>query len=673
MWNYEERVDPKTKEIKKTKVPYQINRSGASPTDPQTWSTFQECADSLRQFDGLGFVFANGYTGIDLDHCFLPGGALMPFAREILELFPSYTETSPSGEGLHIIIQSDQNLPGRRVGPVECYSSKRFFTVTGDVFEGRDTITDCDIAAWYRETFPAELDKTNYPAGTGYLPDDATILRVMQRSRSGDKITQLWSGQWQTLNYPSQSEAELALASYLMFFCANDLATADRLFRQSGLLREKWDERRGVITYGQKTLIKATSPEIMDWKPPTPSGSSEDEYIMSKGKNPVPLVILENLCRVFERDQELRSRFRLNDFSHTVETCDGTKWEPMLDTDVLEAQRYVSVHYEAFAKVSREVLIDTICLVAARNKVNPVRDYFTGLVWDGVSRLDSWLHVAYGVPNDELHTAIGSNWLKGLVKRVIEPGCQFDEVLVLEGKQGWRKSSSLRALGSPWHVESTLSTDDKDFYMLLARNIIVEFAEGEIVGRTSARKLKAIITKVEDIYRAPYARAMSTHKRGCVFAMTTNDSDYQKDETGGRRWLPVVLGKVADVDWITANRDQLFAEAYHRVITLKETTYEYPETLGELQATKTEFDEIADAIITWYEKLPSIIKEDGVLTIDAYNGALYHKSQWSTADGVKEIPNNMTWRIGRVFRATLGLTPKAVRRDGKLVKRWVKE
>lgn len=664
LWRYETKEDGK-----QTKVPYQMNGCKAAVSRPDEWTSLEQCLKVVDNFDGVGFIFTKGVVGIDLDKCFEFDGTLKEFAQDILLSFDSYTEVSPSGNGLHILILSDVPLDGRKKNGIECYSSGRFFTVTGNVFQDRHMLKDCDISAWYKEIFGDEKAKKPLLTQTsGYLPDDEKILSVMFKSRRGEKIRALYEeGKWQESGFGSPSEADLCLIGFLMFFCRNNMVVADRLFRKSKLMRSKWDEMRGRETYGQQTMEAAVKSEIMQWKEPV------EGYLMSGGEHPVPLLVLENICRVFDQEDAMRNHFRLNDFSHMIEAEHHGIWLNLQENDILEVQRYIAVNYIFFARVSKEMVTDAIRCISNQNKVNPPVDYLNGLTWDKVSRLDSWLHTVFGVPDDRLHSAIGSNWLKGLVKRVLEPGYQFDEVLVLEGDQGYRKSSALRALGSPWHVESTLSTEDKDFYMLLARNVIVEFSEGDIVGRTSARKLKGIITKTEDSYRPPYERGLMTFKRGCVFAMTTNDGDYQKDETGGRRWLPVVLEKKADVEWLKENRDQLYAEAVHRVEILKETTHEYPqEELAMLQGSKLEYDEISEPIQDWYNGLPSLVREDGVLTIDAYNGALSSKkdNQWTTVDDEKEIPQQMTWRIAKVFKTVLGLRNKPLRKNGKLRKRW---
>ena len=646
-----------TRSGKQTKVPYTPQGTHAKSTDPSTWSLFSDCVRVVEDFSGIGFVFDQGYAGIDLDKCLLSDGAVEPWARAVLEEFPSYTERSPSKTGLHIIIKTDVPLKGRKLDHTECYTYGRFFTVTGDVFENRSTLSDLDIQDWYKRTFPEQKTVEIQPLETP-LPPDEKIKRVMFRARNGQKLRDLYTnGNYEPYNLTSQSQADLSLCGALMFYCGNQKETVDRIFRTSALMRDKWDEPRGAQTYGEMTLDKSIQEETFTWK-------SEPAYLMSGGKDPKPLLVTENICRVIEFDDSISCRFRLNDFSHMVEALTGDEWQNLQDKDVLETQRYISTNYQAFARVSKEMIVDAIKLTASKNTVNPPRDYLTGLVWDGTPRIKFWLQTVYGVPNEPVYQAMGSNWLKGLVKRVLSPGCQFDEVLVLEGPQGYRKSTSLRVLGSPWHVESTLSTDDKDFYMLLARNIIVEFSEGDIVGRTSARKLKAIITKTEDSFRPPYEHGIITFKRGCVFAMTTNDSDYQKDDTGGRRWLPVVLEHEADIDYLEENRDQLYAEAVYRVRVKKESTHEYPqEALRALQQEKQETDEYEDLVHMWYHtKIDNARRAEGVTILDLF------KEEIDPREGAI-LTKEMGWRLGAIFRR-MGFVPRTVRSGTNTHRRW---
>jgi len=123
---------------KPDKVPYSA-RTGrkASSTDLMTWSTFEEAVEAYEcgEYGGLGFVFCSGdpYTGVDLDNCVDENGEIAVWALEIARYFDSYTELSATGTGLHVIVRGD--VPNRRKGDIEVYSSKRFFTVTGHIVE----------------------------------------------------------------------------------------------------------------------------------------------------------------------------------------------------------------------------------------------------------------------------------------------------------------------------------------------------------------------------------------------------------------------------------------------------------------------------------------------------------------------------------------------------------
>ncbi len=269
--------------------------------------------------------------------------------------------------------------------------------------------------------------------------------------------------------------------------------------------------------------------------------------------------------------------------------------------------------YDAIIKVSKEHVYDS------------ARDFITSVKWDETPRLASWLTTVYGAPNDKYHQAAGSNWLKGLVKRICEPGCKFDYVLVLEGEQGVRKSTSLAVLGGDWYVETTMSTDTKDFFMQFQGKAIIEFSEGETLNRTEVKRMKAIITTQFDKYRPPYGRISQDFPRRCVFAMTTNQDQYLKDETGNRRWLPVrVELPTANVEWLKDNREQLFAEAYHRLFTLNETVYEFPEEeTRQAQNMRRISDPNTELIADWYcNKLNPEQREAGITIDMVYKDAL---------------------------------------------------
>lgn len=615
LWKKEIRND------RPTKVPYKSPGVFGSSTDSSTWSTYYQLKDKYfkdGQFTtekGVGIVFEDtaNIIGVDFDHC-IENGVLHPDVKKFVKNANTYTEISPSGTGLHLLFQKTNkiellaNKHHFDTYAIEIYATGRYFTFTENEHElsaPLRTITPDDFTAllssigypWKKEPVKEVITQTVFTN-----LDDDKLLEKMFSSKNGNKIKRLWEGDISDHNQ-DHSSADHALCMHLAFWTGKNHEQVERLWLSSPLgQRKKTQERQD---YRQRTLENAISNTNEVYTPPKQYIKSdgevieeiEYEFIMSGGKEPYPLLIFPNITRVLRKDPYFKDTIRKNDFSHFVEIkSQQGKWEALNDDFISSTREYIAENFSCFVKLSKDMTTDAIIRVAGDNRVNPPRDYLTSLVWDGVPRLNSWVHQAYGAPDDELNQAISANWLKGLVKRVMQPGCQFDEVLALESPQGYRKSTSLRVLGSPWHVETTHSLDNKDFYLLLAQNVIVEFSEGEIMDRSSVNKIKAEITKTEDQLRPPYERGMVTFKRSCVFAVTTNRLEL-KDDTGNRRWLPVQLQKIADIDWLEENKDQLYAEAYHRVIVLGETTHEYPKALRELQESRQEYNDIDEQIL----------------------------------------------------------------------------
>jgi hypothetical protein len=223
----------------------------AKSNDPETWTDF-DSAEGLviqRGYSGIGFMFQPPYVGVDLDHC-IKDGVIAPHALAILKSLNSYSELSPSGTGIHIICKGEIKQ-ARKVSKIglEIYTKGRFFTVTGnrlkeypaEIASRTDELKE--IFAQYVET-----DKT----------DD--LLFVIAKSQDAEKFQWLYSGKWQN-DYPSQSEADLALCNKLAFWTGKDSTHMDSLFRKSGLMRPKWDEKHfgDGRTYGQSVIEKAVS------------------------------------------------------------------------------------------------------------------------------------------------------------------------------------------------------------------------------------------------------------------------------------------------------------------------------------------------------------------------------------------------------------------------------
>lgn len=275
------------REGKATKVPICPHTGGmASSTTPATWGTFDAALAGAvsRRWDGVGFVFSpdDPYCGIDLDEVVDEvTGEMDADAVATIDRFTTYTEFSPSRTGVHLIIRgSPPGGMGRKKGDRECYDRARFFTFTGLRASSFDVCERGDVLAeWHAETFPPTtavpvVHKKSVPLD---LSGDE-LVRKIGGSKQGAKFVRLWLGD--TTGYASGSEADLALCSILAFWCGRDAAAVDRMFRGSGLIREKWDAKRSDTTYGARTVLKAITGTTSEYDP---GYRSKDEPVPTFG------------------------------------------------------------------------------------------------------------------------------------------------------------------------------------------------------------------------------------------------------------------------------------------------------------------------------------------------------------------------------------------------------
>lgn len=263
-WRIEER------EGKETKVPYGADGAMASTTDPATWMTYEE---AVSKSDKIGFVFTKDdpYCGIDLDKCrHSVDGSLHDKVAQLVKKFDSYTEASPSGTGIHIIVKATLPPGGNRKGKIEMYDVGRYFAMTGNLYNGTPRTVEARQEAvdeLHASMFPPKAPAPPRAApATPVCLDDKELLEKASRAKNGHDFDVLWRGD--TAGYSSPSEADLALCNALAFWTGCDQAQMDRLFRSSGLFRPKWARPRGDSTYGEMTIQKAISGCTETYSPP---------------------------------------------------------------------------------------------------------------------------------------------------------------------------------------------------------------------------------------------------------------------------------------------------------------------------------------------------------------------------------------------------------------------
>jgi predicted P-loop ATPase len=300
----------------------------------------------------------------------------------------------------------------------------------------------------------------------------------------------------------------------------------------------------------------------------------------------------------------------------------------------------------------------TVIIDAARmNSFHPIRDYLDSLTWDGVKRLDQWL-ITYGKAKDSEYTrAVGAITLIAAVRRARQPGCKYDEMLVLESAQGMEKSSALSTLAvvpDRFSDNFPLNAKGREVIEQLRGKWIIEAADLSGMRKTEVEHLKSLLSRQTDRGRCAYDRITTDLPRQCIVVGTTNDSSYLKDTTGNRRFWPVAVGRF-DLDGLRRDRDQLWAEAAAREsqgesIRLDQNLW---EAAADEQAERTVED-------PWQEILDDVLGD--------VKGKLLATDTWSIVgiDPGHRIQDHNA-RLGRAMKR-IGFARKKLRIEG--VPRW---
>lgn len=373
-----------------------------------------------------------------------------------------------------------------------------------------------------------------------------------------------------------------------------------------------------------------------------------------------PVLNESNVLKILEGVDRLSGVFWMDTFSGCpMATFDG-KTKQWTDEDSLllciDIQTKLGLSNLKVAMVHSAVMA-----ACARNRRHPVKEWIGGAAWDEVPRIKKFLVRYMGASDNSFNDAVSQNFLISMVARVYDPGCKVDNMMILEGGQGKRKSSALRALVGEWFVEcnESLAGNHKDFLAVMHGKMLVEIAELDSFSKAETTKIKAIISTQSDRYRPPYGRLAETFYRTSVFVGTTNKEDYLEDSTGGRRFWPVAVAQTGIIDLaaITRDRDQLFAEALHEYKAGK-SWWEVPEDQAtQIQESRRRGDpweqEIEDRLLCMDETTSHQVMDE------------FLKIEVSNQDA------RTLMRVANCLRA-LGWTRAVVRKGTKTFKLWKK-
>lgn len=342
------------------------------------------------------------------------------------------------------------------------------------------------------------------------------------------------------------------------FAAMSKLAKED--YGVSGLMiKERYEEAKEVFNTQQPAGEAITAEEIdLEWI----RGLSRD------GNGRIEKTI-SNVTTVLEHDPLLKGRIVTDEFASCGMVLGAMPWDQRpekrrwTDVDYAGYYRYMETFY---GLTGREKLDNGLLIVSSQNRINDVREYLTGLKWDGVKRLDTLLIDYLGADDTPYTRAVIRKSLCAAVARAVVGGVKYDYMPIFTGPQGIGKSTFLATLGRDWFSDSLTTFEGKEAAELIQGTWLNEIGELTAMTKQETSAVKQFLSKTHDIYRAAYGRQTSKYPRRCVFFGTSNDSEFLKDATGNRRFWPVDVGlhdaKKSVWEDLPKEVDQIWAEAY---------------------------------------------------------------------------------------------------------------
>lgn len=432
-----------------------------------------------------------------------------------------------------------------------------------DAFNSRHTVADLLMRYGYTRAGRSNDYRSRYQTSGSYATrdmgdrwvslsgsDDAADIgfRTSKGSRSGDAFDLY-------VHYEHGGDFSKAASSYAREIGLHDLNEAENTYELLCVRPEAKATQSGI----------SDPSEMPDWRSLL--------VCNSRGK---PVFNTANAMLIMEMHPDWLECFAFDSFRQVkilTAPIPGSKsprsaFKPrdFKDSDAINAVAWFNRN--GFPDATKTTVFDAIETIMHENTYHPVRNYLHNLpAWDGTKRLATWLKDYCGAKiegpdHDRYVSEVGMRWMISAVARVLQPGCKADGVLILEGEQGAFKSTTLRTIcGDDWFGDALPPMSSKDSSDYLRGKWIIELAELSNINKSEVEIVKAFISREEERFRPAYGRNEISYPRQCIFAGSTNKSDYLRDETGNRRFWPVRVGQKCDTQGIKRDRDQLWAEA----------------------------------------------------------------------------------------------------------------
>lgn len=337
-------------------------------------------------------------------------------------------------------------------------------------------------------------------------------------------------------------------------------------------VRQEENIRPAQLLEGEPQGGEVTSELPPPDSPPPNAARHDNDWrdLMEVNKEGNYKASVSNVALVLQYDEQWRDCLAYSDLSYKIikrtsppmPNCDAGEWR---EEDSAALRIWMARQF-GFTPGHGDIQ-DAVITVARGNRFHPIREYLLSLKWDGVSRLPTWLKRAFGATDPEKYLeTIGPRFMIGAVARVMRPGCQMDNVMILEGTQGAGKSTIIGLLFGDWFSDTLLPIGDKEAYQLIQGVWGFELGELDSFNKAEITELKRFFSQKTDRYRPSYGRYVEDFQRQTVFIGSTNQEVYLRDYTGNRRYWPLYCAAL-DRAWVEQYRDQLWAEAMHRFKT----------------------------------------------------------------------------------------------------------
>jgi hypothetical protein len=362
-------------------------------------------------------------------------------------------------------------------------------------------------------------------------------------------------------------------------------------------------------------------PEEKDWR----------ELLKVTEKGAIAQTI-ENVVIILTHDPKLTGRLALNEMEHNIVALSSLPWRRVhgpsqwTDGDDAALRYYLERVYGVSGK---DRIFDAVNVVASQGSFHPVREYLDSNAWDGVPRVETLLIDYLGAEDTPYTRAVTRKTLAAAVARIYRPGCKFDYMLTIRGRQGLGKSALIAKLGGSWFSDTFTTMQGKDAYEQVQGVWIMEVGELAGMRKAEAETIKLYISKQVDRFRPAYGRRTQEFPRQCIFIGTTNESQFLRDTTGNRRFWVVDTPNDPERDmW-----DELTAETVAQVWAEAVQIYKAGESLYLPRSLEAEARAIQE---TFEEENPraGIIADylDRLLPEGWDDLDLYTRRQWLETD-----------------------------------------